>query len=80
MFSKLAQIRSYITHAITSLESQRPQLPSDPALPRKLSFMLDHVLKAPLPAQFKAYHELQAPEVALNELMPQLYHSSEVTT
>jgi hypothetical protein len=80
MFSKLAQFRSYIAHAITPLESQRPLLPSDPALPRKLAFLLDHVLKAALPAQFKAYHELQAPEIALNELLLQLYRSPEVTT
>jgi hypothetical protein len=80
MFGKLAQLRTLIAHAITSLESQRPQLPSDPNLPKKLAFLLDHVLKAPLQGQFKAYHELQAPEVAFNELLPQLYHSVEVTT
>lgn len=80
MFSKLAQIRTYISHAITSLQSQRPVAPSDPALPRKLAFFLDHVMNAALPAQFKAYHELQAPEVGLGEILPQLYHSPEVTT
>lgn len=75
MFGKLAQIRNYIAHAITSLESQRPHVPSDPALPRKLAFLADHVMKQAIPAQFKAYHELQTPEVALNELLPQIYHS-----
>jgi hypothetical protein len=66
MFSKIAQLRSFITHAITSLESQRPQLPTDDALPGKLAFMTDHIMKAALPLQFKAYHELQAPEINLN--------------
>lgn len=66
MFSKFAQLKSFITHAITSLESQKPQLPVDEGLPRKLDFMTDHIMKAALPLQFKAYHELQAPEINLN--------------
>jgi hypothetical protein len=56
MFGKLAQLRTLIAHAITPLDSQRPLLPTDPALPKKLAFLLDHVLKAPLQGQFKAYH------------------------
>lgn len=66
MFSKIAQFKNFLTHAITSLESQKPQLPVDESLPSKLSFMTDHIMKAALPLQFKAYHELQAPEINLN--------------
>jgi hypothetical protein len=66
MLSKFAQLKSFITYAITTLDSQKPHLPTDQALPQKLSFMLDHIMKAPLQAQFKAYHELQAPEMNLN--------------
>ncbi len=61
MFNKFTQFKNFITYAITSLESQKPTLPTDEALPNKVSFMLDHIMKQPLPSQFKAYHELQAP-------------------
>jgi len=56
MLGKLSQIKNFIANAITSLESQKPTTPSDPALDHKLKFMLDYVLKNPLPLQFKAYH------------------------
>jgi hypothetical protein len=56
MLGKLSQIKNFIANAITSLESQRPTVPADPNLDRKLKYMLDYVLKNPLPLQFKAYH------------------------
>lgn len=61
MLSKFAQLKNFITHAITTLESQKPVLPIDDGLPGKLTFMTDHIMKAPLAGQFKAYHELQNP-------------------
>lgn len=66
MFAKFSQIKHFISQAITSLESQKPKVPSDPFLDNKLKFMLDYVLKNPTAQQFKAYHELQSPEMQLN--------------
>jgi hypothetical protein len=61
MFGKLTQFKNFIANAVTSLQSQRPTLPNDPDLDSKLKFMLDHILRNPHEAQFKAYHSLQTP-------------------
>jgi hypothetical protein len=75
MLGKIAQLRHRLASAVTSLESQRPLPPSDPQLPRKLQFLLEHILKQPQQAQFKAYHELQSPDYQLNELLAQIHHA-----
>ena len=42
MFGKL---KNFISHAVTSLNSQRPRPPSDPQLESKLKFLLDYILR-----------------------------------
>ena len=66
MLGKLSQIKNFITNAITSVQSQRPVPPNDPALESKLKFLLDFILRSPVEGQFKAYHSLQNPEMDLN--------------
>ena len=61
MLGKLSQIKNFIAHAVTSLQSQKPTAPNDPELDSKLRFMLDYVLRNPTEGQFKAYHSLQIP-------------------
>jgi hypothetical protein len=58
MFGKF---KHFITHVVTSVESQRPYPPSDAQLDSKLKFLLDHILSCPTEDQFKAYHSLQSP-------------------
>lgn len=69
MFGKLTQFKNFISHAVTSLTSQKPEPPTDPQLDKKLKFLLDYILRNPVADQFKAYHSLQAPEMTLNELL-----------
>lgn len=61
MLGKLSQFKNFISHAVTSLNSQRPSDPNDPELDKKLHFLLDHIMNNPVQVQFKAYHELQSP-------------------
>lgn len=48
MFGKFAQIKNFISHAVTSLVSQRPKPPNDPMLDKKLKFLLDYILRNPV--------------------------------
>jgi len=48
MFGKIAQLKNYISQAVTSLTSQRPKPPSDPQLDHKLKFILDYILRNPV--------------------------------
>jgi hypothetical protein len=47
MLGKFAQLKNFISHAVTSPISQRPTPPSDPQLERKLRFLLDYILRSP---------------------------------
>ena len=57
----LGKLKNLISHAVTSLASQRPNPPNDPQLENKLKFLLDYIFRHPTEEQFKAYHSLQSP-------------------
>lgn len=66
MLGRLSQLKNFVSQAVTSLTSQRPTPPSDPQLESKLKFLLDYILRNPTEDQFKVYHSLQSPEMAIN--------------
>jgi len=76
----LGRFKHFITHAVTSVNSQKPIAPNDPLLENKLKFLLDSILRSPTEEQFKAYHALQSPEMTLNEQLKQIYFGGEADT
>ena len=43
----LGKFKHFITHAVTSINSQKPTTPYDPLLENKLKFLLDYILRSP---------------------------------
>ena len=80
MFAKLSQFKTFVSHVVTSLQSQKPTGPTDPELDQKLHFLMEHVINEPVATQFKAYHELQHPELELNETLGRIYSDPTVPT
>lgn len=76
----LGKIKSFISNALSSIESYKPTAPFDSNLDMKVKHLVDYIIKGIDGNQFKAYQHLQTPEFDLNTNLSLIYHRKAVST